>query len=84
MSVWTDKAEARFPVSARGARIFGDGPYVLAFRRRGQFLFHDYFVRFIQNTVTAGAISQIHTNRHLVRFENLAPLDTSNVCAADA
>jgi hypothetical protein len=39
----------------------------------GQFLFQDYFARFIQNTVTAGAISQIQTDRQLVILENLDP-----------
>ena len=38
---------------------------------RSQLLFQDDFARFIQDTVTAGSISQIQTNRELVLFENL-------------
>jgi hypothetical protein len=36
-------------------------------------LFQDHFARFVQNTVTAGAISQIQTDRLLVILENLHP-----------
>src|SRR5580698_7002654 len=42
---------------------------------RSQLLFQDDFARFIQDTITAGSISQIQANRQLVRLENLDPLD---------
>src|ERR1700684_2891124 len=46
-----------------------------SFQCRGQFLFQDYFTRFVQDAVTAGSISQIQTDRQLVILENLDPLN---------
>jgi hypothetical protein len=62
---------AELPANPRGMRSGFHGypaprnlaEYLLeSFRCRGQFLFQDYLARFIQNAVTAGAISQIQTN----------------------